>query len=523
MNAARLSVWIGVWIFIQQIMSNYFKVLLVLSLNFWFSDLDAMVSLPNMFSNNMVLQRGIKIPVWGKADAGEKITVSMGNNSAKTIADTDGKWMVKLKSMKAGGPYTLKVSGENVIEFSNVLLGDVWICAGQSNMELPVRRAKDAKKDISTADYPEIRLFTVDHLANAESTRDDVDGEWLECNPITVEGFTAAGYFFGRELYKKIKVPIGLVDMGWNATRIEAWTSKRALMRIESGKEEVEAYPAMCKANDERGMVNYNAKLKEYKDAKAAGKMDVNEPALPRPTRNIPSSVASLYNYMIYPFISYGIKGAIWYQGEANTKNKQNAIEYRQYLPNMIKNWREDWGQGNFPFLFVQLPNFESEHFWPEMRESMLQTYLADKNTGMAVTIDIGHETDIHPWNKQDVGYRLALQALEIAYKQKGIVSQGPIFKSMKIKGGRAILKFNYIGSGLHTNTKELIGFKIAGIDKQFYDAEASIVNGKVIVSSSCVKEPVAVRYAWENNPKCSLYNKEGLPASPFRTDNYSK
>jgi sialate O-acetylesterase len=503
-------------------MTYYFKILSVLFFSASFSNLNATVTLPNFFSNNMVLQRGIKISVWGNASKGERVTVKLGVNSAETVTGSDGKWMVKLKSMKAGGPYTLNITGENSIEFSNVLLGDVWICAGQSNMELPVRRVKGSKKEIESANYPQIRLFTVDHSANSDSTRNNVNGEWLMCNPVTVDGFSAVGYFFGRELYKEINVPIGLIDVGWNATRIEAWTNRKALMRVEAGKKEVEAYPNNSKTSDERGMINYNAQMLEYQKAVKNGDKTQAKPNLSRPARRDPSSISSLYNYMIYPFTSYGIKGAIWYQGEANSKSKQNAVNYRQFLPAMISSWREDWRQGNFPFLFVQLPNFESELFWPEMRESMLQTYLADKNTGMAVTIDIGMEKDIHPWNKQDVGYRLSLQALDIAYKQKGIVSQGPIFKSMKIENTEAILSFNNIGSGLQSSVKELVGFKIAGVDKHFYDATASIVNGKVVVYSSFVKEPVAVRYGWENNPKCSLFNKEKLPASPFRTDNWN-
>lgn len=503
-------------------MTNYFKVLIVLLLSACFSDMNATVTLPHLFSDNMVLQRGMKIPVWGNAAKGEKITVRLGANTASATTDENGRWMVKLKSMKAGGPYTLRVTGENVVEFSNVVLGDVWICAGQSNMELPVRRVINSKKEIEGADYPEIRLFTVDHVANAESTREDVEGEWTECNPVTVDRFSATAFFFGRNLYKEINVPIGLIDIGWNATRIEAWTSRKALMRIDCGRKEVEAYPEICRLEDEKGLINYNKRMAEYSQAIANGDTTITKPGEPRPASRNPYAVSSLYNYMVYPLTSYGIKGAIWYQGEANTKSRQNAIDYREYLPNMIRNWREDWAQGDFPFLFVQLPNFASDLFWPEMRESMLQTYLADKNTGMAVTIDIGMAADIHPWNKQDVGYRLSLQAQDVAYKRKGIVSQGPIFRSVKIKDGKAILSFYNAGSGLETAGQRLSGFTIAGRDRKFYNAAATIVNRKVILHNDNVKEPVAVRYAWENNPDCSLFNKEKLPASPFRTDNWN-
>lgn len=499
------------------------RILFVLILSLWLSESEARVTLPNLFTNHMVLQREKKIPVWGNAASGEKIIVSLGKNIAETTADVNGNWMVKLKSMKSGGPYTLKVSGENTLEFSDVLLGDVWICAGQSNMELPVRRSTNSQKEIANSANQQIRLLTVDHLANADSTRKNVNGVWFECNPITVEGFSAVGYYFGRTLEKELNVPIGLIDIGWNATRIEAWTSRNSLKRLENGKKEVASYENSAPQEDVKAMNNYTAKLKVYREAVSKGNTTVEVPEIPRPARRAPSSVGSLYNYMIYPLLSYGIKGAIWYQGEANSKSSEGAIEYRKQLPNMIKNWRDDWKQGNFPFIFVQLPNFQSTGFWPLMRESMLKTYLADKKTGMAVTIDIGHKTDIHPSNKQDVGYRLALQALDIAYKKKNIVSQGPLFIAMKIKNEAAILSFQHVGSGLQARNVELKGFKIAGEDRQFYDAAATIVNDKVIVSCSKVMAPVAVRYAWEDYPDCNLYNKEKLPASPFRTDNWDK
>ncbi len=503
-------------------MIKYSKILLLLVLSVFFLVSEARVTLPNLFTNHMVLQREMKIPVWGKGASGEKIVVSLGSNMAETTADATGKWMVKLKPMKSGGPYNLKVKGENELEFSDVLLGDVWICAGQSNMELPVRRSTNSKIEIANSANPQIRLLTVDHQANADSTRNNVNGVWFECNPANVEGFSAVGYFFGRTLEKELNVPIGLIDIGWNATRIEAWTSREALMRLESGKKEVSTYERSAPQDDLNSMKNYEEKLIQYKVAVSKGNTTIEVPERPRPARRVPSSVGSLYNYMISPLIPYGIKGVIWYQGEANAKSAESALEYRKQLPNMIKNWRDDWGLGDFPFIFVQLPNFQSTGFWPLMRESMLKTYLSDKKTGMAVTIDIGHKTDIHPSNKQDVGYRLALQALNIAYKNRNMVSQGPVFKSMKIKNGKAILSFDHIGSGLKTKQNVLKGFKIAGSDQHFYDACATIINDKVMVSSSKVIAPVAVRYGWEDYPDCSLYNMENLPASPFRTDNWN-
>jgi sialate O-acetylesterase len=503
-------------------MNNFLKVFLVLILCLQFTGSDARVTLPNLFTNHMVLQRDMKINVWGEATAGEKITVILGSNVAVTTTDDQGKWMVKLKPMKAGGPYTLKVIGENTVEFSDVLMGDVWICAGQSNMELPVRRSTNSEKEIANSANPQIRLLTVDHLANADSIRNNMNGVWFECNPNTVPMFSAVGYYFGRTLEQQLRIPVGLIDVGWNATRIEAWTSRDALKHLESGKKEVAAYEHSAPQDDLNAMKNYQEKLKEYNEAVSNGNAAAEAPERPRPARRVPSSVGSLYNYMISPLIPYGIKGVIWYQGEANAKSAENALEYRKQLPNMIKNWRDDWRQGDFPFIFVQLPNFQSTGYWPLMRESMLKTYLADKKTGMAVTIDVGHKTDIHPSNKQDVGYRLALQALDIAYKMKNIVSQGPVFKSMIIKNREVTLSFENSGSGLKSKQNELKGFKIAGSDQHFYDATATIVKDKVIVSSDKVSVPVAVRYGWEDYPDCSLYNMEHLPATPFRTDSWS-
>jgi sialate O-acetylesterase len=370
-------------------MIKYYKIVVVLVLGVSFTDLNAKIRLSNLFSNNMVLQRDITIPVWGGGRSGEKVTVSLGPNIGQTTADVKGNWMVKLKPMKAGGPFILKVAGENSIEYSNVLIGDVWICAGQSNMELPVRRSTNGEKEIANANYPQIRLLTVEHLANADSTRNTIYGEWFVCNPTTVVMFSAVAYFFGRTLEKKLNVPVGLIDIGWNGTRIEAWTSREALKRLESGKKEVEAYESSAPQEDINAMKNYAEKLKVYKEAVSEGNTTIEAPVRPRPAREVPSSVGSLYNYMLYPLMPYGIRGAIWYQGEANAKSAENAIGYRKQLPNMIKNWREDWGQGDFPFIFVQLPNFQSTGFWPLMRESMLKTYLRNQGWRLRLILDI--------------------------------------------------------------------------------------------------------------------------------------
>jgi sialate O-acetylesterase len=483
-------------------------------------DASAKVSLPNFFTNNMVLQRGMKISIWGYANPNEKVHIALGSNSSETSADVTGMWEIKLKPMPAGGPYTLQVNGENQLSIKNVLIGDIWVCAGQSNMELPVKRSNNAKKEIENANHPNLRLFTVDHQANADSTRTNVKGEWSVCDPTTVVMFSGVGYFFGRELEKQLNVPIGLIDIGWSATRIEGWISQKALGNLPFGRKEIETYLTNAPMDDANGMAGYTKSLKEAKEAIAKGTPNIEIPEPPRPSRKVPSSPGALFNYMTYPLTHLGIKGVIWYQGEANSRSQQSATDYRTSLPTLIQDWRAAWNQGNFPFLFVQLPNFQSSGFWPLMREAMLKTYLADKKTGMAITIDVGHKTDIHPSNKQDVGYRLALQALDVAY-HKNIVSQGPLFKSMKVKNSKLVLTFSHVGTGLVAANGDLKGFEIAGADQVFHPASGILVKNKVELSSDKVSLPVAVRYAWADYPDCNLYNQEHLPASPFRTDSW--
>ena len=486
----------------------------------------ANIKLPAVISDNMVLQRGKKIPIWGWAEAGEKVSVkgSWQLFGASTKAKDNGKWTVKIQPPKAGGPYEILLKGNNQITLKNILVGEVWVCSGQSNMQMSVRSSANAEQEIAAADYPKVRLFTVKRKV-ADKPQTDCEGSWTMCSPETVPGFSAVGYFFGRELHKQLDVPVGLIHTSWGGTPAEAWTRRGVLESepdcvpiLQRFDEAMAKYPEAKKQYDER--VN---KWKEaVEKTKAEGKNQPRRPRAPFGPGN-PHSPAGLYNAMIAPLIPYGIRGAIWYQGESNAGR---AYQYRKLFPGMITNWRNDWKQGDFPFLFVQLANFMAvdtepvDSAWAELREAQLMT-LALPNTGMAVIIDIGEADDIHPKNKQDVGKRLALWALAKTYG-KNLVHSGPIYKSMKTEGNKIILDFEHVGGSLAARGGEsLKGFAIAGADRKFVWADAKIEGDTVVISSDEVSEPAAVRYGWANNPACNLYNEEGLPASPFRTDDW--
>jgi sialate O-acetylesterase len=484
------------------------------------------VRLPAVISSNIVLQRGIKVPIWGWAEPGEQVMVSVSWHSMEwaVTAGKDGRWVFKMNAPAVGGPYEMTIKGKNTIKIENIMAGEVWVCSGQSNMQLAVSQAANAEQEIAAANYPNIRLFTVQRTV-AEQPESDCVGDWQACSPETVAGFSAVAYYFGRELHKELDVPVGLVHTSWGGTPAEAWT-RREMLEAEPDCAPILQRYADAVAKYPQAKAEYEQKLGEWKEAvgkaKAEGKTAPRRPGEPFGPGN-PHSPAGLYNAMIAPLIPFGIQGAIWYQGESNAGR---AYQYRKLFPAMIKNWRADWGQGDFPFLFVQLANFmavkgePSESAWAELREAQLMT-LALPNTGMAVIIDIGEANDIHPKNKQDVGKRLALWALAKTYGKK-LVHSGPIYKSMEVGGNKVILHFEHVGGGLVAGGGEpLKGFAIAGADRQFVWADARIDGDTVAVNSDKVAEPVAVRYAWADNPVCNLYNKEGLPASPFRTDDW--
>ena len=626
------------------------------------------VKMPAVFSDNMVLQRDSSVPVWGWASPGEKVTVDFAGQKKETVASQDGRWLIRLSPLPASfDPRELTVSGNNKLIFKNVLTGDVWLCSGQSNMEMPLSKAMNPNEEIAGSAFPSMRLFLL-QKSFASSPKSDCIGVWNGCSPASASVFSGAAYFFGRQILKDMNVPVGLIGTYWGGTPAEAWTPDENLKDIPelahmSGKaaqimsqdvfeemvknlkgtrhidmgnkgealgyaavtgdfsdwkkvpmpdrifeltgvdtngaiwvrKEVEIPASLAGKDlelhlgpvDDYDVTYFNGvkigstgnevenwwlsfrvykipgnlvkagknviAVRDFDDyggggfSGTAGDMYISLPGdegdkisiagdwimkyeiqldpktlvkVPRPPAATPSV---LYNAMIAPIVPFAIKGAIWYQGEANAGR---AYQYRTLFPAMINAWREKWGQGDFPFLFVQLANFKDrkdapgQSDWAELREAQLRT-LALPNTGMAVIIDIGEANDIHPRNKQDVGYRLALAAQKIAYG-KDLSFSGPIYESMSVEGDKIRIKFKYCDGGLMAKGDSLKGFSIAGEDRRFVWANAVIQDDNtVLVSAESVKDPLAVRYAWADNPDCNLYNRQGLPASPFRTDNW--
>lgn len=625
------------------------------------------VKLPKIFSSNMVLQRQKPVPVWGWADAGEKVVVQL--SAAGKIAQTktikagkDGKWIIRLDALEAGGPYELSVKGKkNTLTYSDVLIGEVWVCSGQSNMEWPVHLTDNAEEEIKNANYPNIRHFAVPKDMSFSPKDDILGGEWKVTTPENVPGFTAVGYYFARELYGKLGIPIGLIHTSWGGTNVETWISKEGMASFDEFAEPVAALPPSIDA--------YNTNRKQYLDnlitekhggfpvggevanwptigfddskwaamdlpkafdrevlpdfdgtiwfrkqfplpQQAAGQSlilslgqvfdadevylngvkigastqkgknrqyvvpasavkagdnviaikltnkgegagirgkseqlfigkDDFEVSLAGPWKyHVESSTNTssylgpnnagtlLYNSMIAPLVPYAIEGAIWYQGESNAGR---AYQYRKSFPLMISDWRKKWGE-EFPFYFVQLASFdagkgnsERGSSWAELREAQTLTLTALPKTGMAVTNDIGHPTDIHPRNKQDVGKRLALSALKNTYGQN-VVYSGPVYQSMQASGNKVTLNFQHTDGGLHSVGKYgyLTGFEVAGDDQKFYPARGEIQGEKVVIWSDKVTKPVAVRYGWaDDNAEANLFNSANLPAVPFRTDTW--
>lgn len=639
------------------------KIIIVL-LSFLAINVKAEVRLPKIFSSNMVLQQGIEIPVWGWANAEEEVSITFNGVSVRTQADANGKWLVRLPSQDYGGPFILTVQGTNQIVFSNVMIGEVWICSGQSNMEWPLINAKNGEKEVTEANYPTIRLFSIPKRVAQFPEEDIESGEWLECSPETVPNFSAVGYFFGRDVQSALNVPIGLIHTSWGGTVAETWISpqmiqsdpdfKKPLVElqqlnlaeyrkqketeirkilggeiptedagIKDGKavysepdmndsdwstiqspglwedqgyididgvawyrkelnltnEQAEASMSLHlgKVDDaditflngiEIGETNQYDKERVYTfdkkylkpgknmivvrvddtgggggmygnpedqfvaigkekiDLSGDWKFKVSKAVLQSVDLGPNSYPTLLYNGMIHPLVPYGIRGAIWYQGESN---EDRAVQYRRVFRNLITDWRTQWKQGDFPFLYVSLANFRAAEFqpveskWAELREAQAMA-LGLPNTGMASSIDIGNANDIHPRNKQDVGKRLALNALKVAYG-KYVVHSGPMFQSVEFKEGKAYVTFTEVGSGLAVKDKYgyVKSFAMAGSDHKFHWAKARIISKNTVeVSSAYVTDPMAVRFGWADNPDdLNLYNLEELPAVPFRTDNW--
>ncbi|MDB5296171.1 MAG: hypothetical protein JWO31_2154 [Phycisphaerales bacterium] len=503
------------------------------------------VKLPAILSDSMVLQQKEPVPVWGWADKGEAVTVTFAGQTLKTTAGDDGKWMVKLAPLTASDkPAELTVAGKNTVALKDILVGEVWVCSGQSNMEFVVKSAKDSEKEIAAANYPTLRLFTVPKSIKPEP-QSDTKGNWQACSPKTVGSFSAVGYFFGRDLQGGLKVPVGLIHTSWGGTPAEAWTPIETLQKdpalaasVTRYENSVKTYAAR-KANYEKALAKYKETAEELKAAaKKEGKPAPTPPKAPNDPDKDPNRPAVLYNGMIAPILPFAVAGSTWYQGESNAGQ---AYQYRTLLPAMIQSWREKFGDASDKFLIVSLANFQKpadkpgDDDWAELREAQAMT-AEMPNNGLAVAIDLADRDkpeDIHPHNKQDVGHRLALVALGKYYGQKDVAYAGPTYEGMRSANGKVTVSFKH-ADGLNAKDRdgkpldakadagEVTGFQVAGADKKWAWAKAKVVaNDSVVVWSDEVKEPTAVRYAWSHNPAASLYNKAGLPAVPFRTDDW--
>jgi len=516
----------------NSILSRWLLVLSVIYLSSGPSSAWAEVRLAKVFGDQMVLQRDVPIPVWGWADPDEEVVVTLGEQTRKTRADFVGEWGVKFDKLSVtGDPLTLVVQGKKPLTLKEILVGEVWLCSGQSNMAMTVNRARDYEAEKKTADHPRLRMFTV-KSGPATKPQQDCTGEWEVCTPATVGGFSATGYFFGRELLQTLDVPVGLINSSVGGTGIEAWTSLDAqearpelIHLFDEWNDRAKTYdPETATARYEKQMTAWKEAARKARAEGHESPRRPTEPVDPRQDRNHP---ANLFNGKIAPLIPFALRGAIWYQGEHNARTVETAALYRHQLPLLIEDWRDQWDQGDFPFAWAQLPNFKRETTepqsvseWATMRESMSRS-LSVPHTGMAVTIDVGEANDIHPKNKQDVGKRLAAWALARVYQQ-GTPASGPVYASHEIEDSRVVLRFNHLEGGLVTRgDSTLKGFAIAGADKKWHWASAAIAGETVVVSHPSIAKPSAVRYAWGDNPTCNLFNAAGLPAAPFRTDDW--
>ena len=541
------------------------------------------VRMPAIFGDHMVLQQSVKLPVWGKADPGENVTVTIGGRTGSATADASGKWRVDLEPLTdSSQSQTMTVAGKNTLTFSDVLVGDVWVCSGQSNMEFGMGTESHVAEEAPKAENPLIRLFIVSRNW-AFNPLDDVGkgapdqplvGHWKLCTPESLTkmggwgGFSAVAYYFGKEIQAVTKKPVGLIQSAFGGKPIQAFISLEALKAepaletYAAQHEKAVADSPALKAAAEAGKADYEAKLKAWNDQYGAAQKQAMEewtkaeaaakaahtqvPPKPQPPEPMPTPppngspapdmATHLFNGMIHPIIPFGIKGLIWYQGE---QNGSKPWDYDKLMAALIGDWRARWGVGDFPFLFVQLAAFQTPAKQPVEKEGwavirdMQRRSLKISNTGMAVAIDIGEATDIHPRDKRDVGYRLALAARRLAYGEQ-VEASGPLYESMKVEGDKIRLTFQHakgLKIGAHPQTypdvppvaapPELTAFAIAGADQKWVAAKAVIEGESIVVSSDQVKEPVAVRYGWAKNPPCHLYNEACLPASPFRTDDW--
>lgn len=450
----------------------------------------AAVKLPAIFGDHMVVQRDARIPVWGTADAGEQVTVKAAGQERSVKADDAGKWRVVLDPIAETQPIEITVTGNGKpVAIKDVLVGEVWLCSGQSNMVFALKGSTGGEAVVKLADRPTMRLFKVGRAFTDQPQADLAGGKWEVCTPETVADFSAVAYLLGAELQDNLNTPVGLIEPSWGGTRAEAWIPRPTFDALALPYE-----PAWT----ERWL---------NPPPKADGKPDRDRPY---------QAPAFLFNGMIAPFAGYAIRGAVWYQGETNTAY---AEHYGNVLGALIESWRNAWGQGDFPFLVVQLPNFESgERDWPTLRAGQARVAREMPNVGLAVTIDVGESKDIHPKDKQSVAHRLALIARRMVYGQD-LIDSGPIFESMNVDGSAVTVRFKHAEGGLVARGGTLQGFEIAGGDGRFVPAVARIEGDTVVVSADAVPSPENVRYGWANDPACTLYNHADLPAQPFSSD----
>jgi len=479
----------------------------------------------SLFSDHAVLQSGMAVPVWGTANPGEKVTVTLHGVSASTTTGADGRWRVRLKKLKAGGPYEMTIAGKNTVTVKDVLVGEVWLGSGQSNMVFTVSKKSnpwagmlDEQGEIAAANYPQIRMFTGKETKSYEP-QTDIEGEWKVCSPATVGDFSAVGYLFARDLQRELKVPVGIVLEAYGASTAESWLPRTTVAADPMLKPLLDKFDAR---------ENYYKEHSEGTDADAPPAPETlnarpakpgSKPAKMRDPVQDQHQPTVMFNGMIQPVIPYAIRGFLWYQGESIVGGKAGVELYPHTMETLVKDWRQRWGEGELPFYFVQLAALENVSNNPAVREAQAQLLKLPK-TGMAVTIDIGDPKLVHPKNKEPLGERLTAIALAKTYGRK-IEYSGPVYESMKMRDNAIELKFSH-AEGLMAKDGPLKWLQIAGADQKFVDAEAKIEGNTILVSSPQVSAPVAVRYAWADYPEgCNLYNGAGFPAAPFRTDHW--
>ena len=475
---------------------------------------DPQLKVAGIFQDNMVLQRGMEVPVWGTAEPGTTVEVRFKGQKKRTETDKNGRWMVRLAPLRASStPATLTIlpldSGPDTLCLADVLVGEVWLCSGQSNMEMALKKCDNGPAEVAEANHPNIRLFNVPKKSVAEP-QVNCGAKWRVCTPETAAGFAGVAYYLGRDVHQKVKVPVGLIHSAWSGACAES------LMPIECFGKSAKLKHIVPRWKKYKA--EYPKKLKEYEAARKAGK----RARRPKGPDGPEMSVGRLYNGMIHPLIPFAIRGVAFYQAENNVLNIE---EYRDIFPLLIKEWRRLWGQGDFPFMFVQIANFgghpkqPEDSPWAHLRDAQLSG-LTQPNTFVTTAIDIGGS--FHPHNKKDVGLRLARIARANVYGQKDLAWSGPMLKSMSLYDTKIILSFDHFGGGLTVKGGgKLEGFAVAGKDRKWFWADAVIEGDRVVVSSKEVARPLAVRYGWATNPKANLYNKAGLPTIPFRTDNW--